>query len=335
MNKKTLCVLLAIVLSVSVLAMGCSPKQPAQQGEIVQQEKITLRLGHELQEDHPYHLGAVKFGELLAQKTNGKYEVLVYPNAQLGTQAQLAEMVAANQLDFSLGWQGILEAYDPDIGIISLPFLFRDWDHVYKMADGPIGEELFKGAEQKGIKVVTNFNNGLYNIVSRMEIKTPEDMKGKKLRVQPSAVFTRTGEVLGAVVTPMAYSEVYSALQLGAIDAEIQGAVNIKKGKHLEVAKYTCECNINYLLEPLMMSIKTFNAMPPEDQKAVMEAGKEAAIWQRENAEKTEEEDAKFLQENGMQYYKTDIAAWEKATAPIYDEYPEWKDMVDKIKAIQ
>lgn len=332
MSKKMLSVMLILALSIALVA-GCSSSssKPAEQ----KQKKITLRLGHEMPEDHPYHLGAKKFGDLLAQKTNGRYEVVIYPNAQLGKQKQMAEMCASDQLDFALAWQGILEAFDENTGVVSLPFLFRDWNHVYKTVDGPVGKALFKGVEKKGIKIITNFNNGLYNIVSVDDIKTPEDLKGVKLRVQPSKVFTDTGEMLGAVVTPMAFSEVYSALQLKAIDAEIQGAVNVRKSKHNEVAKHTCECHINYLLEPLIMNLNTYNKMTPADQKAVMEAAYEAAKWQRDNAEKTEASDAKWLQKNGMTYYKADIKAWQKATAPIYDKYAKWKDMIAKIKAVK
>jgi tripartite ATP-independent transporter DctP family solute receptor len=331
MSKKVFYVLLVLVLGISLVAAGCSSSQPAEK----KQGKTTLRLGHEMPEDHPYHLGAKKFGDLLAQKTNGRYEVVIYPNGQLGKQKQLAEMCASDQLDFALAWQGILEAFDPNTGVISLPFIFRDWNHVYKTVDGPIGNELFKGVEKKGIKVVTNFNNGLYNIVSTKEIKNPEDLKGIKLRVQPSKVFTDTGEMMGAVVTPMAFGEVYSALQLKAIDAQIQGAINVRKSKHFEVAKYTCENHINYLLEPLIMNLKTFNKMTPEDQKALQAAANEAAAWQRADAEKTEAADAKYLQENGMKYYKADIAAWQKATAPVYDKYGKWKELVDKIKSVK
>jgi len=331
MSKKILIFGIIIVLCISLVLAGCSQKGEKPE----EQKKITLRLGHEMPEDHPYHLGAQKFGEILAEKTNNRFEVVIYPNGQLGKQKQLAEMVASNQLDLCLVWQGILEAYDPDVGVISLPFLFKNWDHVWRVVDGEIGQEIFKGVEEKGIKVLTNFNNGLYNIVSRVPIKTPDDMKGIKLRVQPSAVFTETGQMLGSVVTPMAFGEVYSALQLGAIDAEIQGPINVRKSKHYEVAKYTCQTHINFLLEPMLMSKKVFDSLSPEDQKAILDAAHEAALWQRENAEKADEEDTKFLKENGMNYYVPDLELWKKAVMPIYDKYPQWTDIVEKIKSLE
>ncbi len=293
-----------------------------------------LRVAHEMPENHPYHLGSLKFGDLLKEKTNGRMEVKVYPSGQLGTQKELAEMVAANQLDACLVWQGILESYDPNTGVVSLPFIFDSWEHTWKVVDGEVGQEIFAPLEQKGIKVIAVFNNGLYNVVSRVPVKNPEDMVGIKLRVQPSAVFVQSGQMMGSVVTPMAFGEVYSALQLGAIDAQIQGPINVRKSKHYEVAKYTCQNNISFLLEPMLMNSKKFNSFSAEDQKAILEAAYEASLWQREDAEKADVEDTKFLKENGMEYYVPDLELWRAAVMPMYDKYPEWKEVVDKIRAL-
>jgi len=322
---------LFLVAGVLILALAFSFTLVSTPAEA---KTIKLRIAHEMPENHPYHLGTLKFGEILKEKTDGRIEVVVYPSGQLGKQKQLAEMVAANQLDGCLVWQGILEGYDPNVGVICLPFIFDNWEHTWEVIDGEIGQKVLKPVEEKGIKVVTVFNNGLYNIVSRVPVKNPEDMKGVKLRVQPSAVFVETGEMLGAVVTPMAFGEVYSALQLGAVDAEIQGPINVRKSKHFEVAKYTCANNMAFLLEPLLMSAKKFYSLSEEDQKALLEAAHEAAVWQRQNAEEADVVDTKFLKENGMEYYYPDIELWKAAMMPMYDKHPEWKETIDQIKAL-
>lgn len=320
-----------LVLGILILALAFSFTLVSTSA---QAKTIKLRIGHEMPENHPYHLGAIQFGEILKEKTDGRIEVIVYPSGQLGKQKELAEMVAANQLDGCLVWQGILEGYDPNVGVICLPFIFDNWEHTWAVVDGEIGQKVLKPVEDKGIKVIAVFNNGLYNIVSRIPIKTPEDMKGVKLRVQPSAIFTETGEMLGAVVTPMAFGEVYSALQLGAIDAAILGPINIRKSKHYEVAKYTCENHMAFLLEPVLMSTKTFYSLSENDQKAVLEAGHEAAVWQREIAEEADVKDTQFLKENGMNYYQPDIQLWRAAMMPMYDKHPEWKETIDQIRSL-
>jgi len=326
-SRNNVFVLLGVMVLVSIFSLTCFSNSS-------EAGTIKLRIAHEMPENHPYHLGTLKFGEILKEKTDGRIEVVVYPSGQLGKQKELAEMVAANQLDGCLVWQGILEGYDPNVGVICLPFIFDSWEHTWDVIDGEIGQGILKPLEEKGIKVITVFNNGLYNIVSRIPIKTPEDMKGVKLRVQPSAVYVETGEMLGAVVTPMAFGEVYSALQLGAVDAEIQGPINVRKSKHYEVAKYTCVNNISFLLEPILMSAKKFNALSEEDQKTLLEAAHEAAVWQRKNAEEADVVDTKFLKENGMEYYYPDINLWKAAMMPMYDKHPEWKETIDKIQAL-
>lgn len=291
-----------------------------------------LRLGHEMPENHPYHLGSVIFADLVKEKTNGEIEIKIYPHGTIGKQKEMAQAVSMGRLDFCLTWQGILEAYDKNVGAITMPYEYRDWDHVWKVLDGPIGEEVLKGVEKKGIKVLVNFNNGLYSFVSAVEIKSPEDIKGIKLRVQPSAVFIETGEILSAVVTPMSFGEVYNALQLGTIDAEIQGPINVRKSKHYEVAKYTCETNMYYLLEPLMMSMKTWNGLTESQQIAIKEAAVEAAIEQRKMADEAHIVDREYLISQGMKYYQPDRAEWEDALKIMYDNHPEWANVIKRIR---
>lgn len=296
--------------------------------------EISLSLAHEMPEDHPYHLGAIKFGELVRKKTDERIEIIVYPAGQRGNQKQLAEMVANNELDICLVWQGILETYDPDVGVICLPFIFDSWEHTWAVIDGDIGKEVFEPVQKKGIKVLGVFNNGLYNIVSRHPIKNPEDMEGLKLRVQPSEVFTETGEMLGSVVIPMAFGDVYSALESDAIDAAILGPINVRRSRHYEVARYTCHNKMAFLLEPLLMSFKKFNSLSEDDQKAILEAANEASLWQRDLAEEADIEDTAFLKKNGMYYHKPDREIWKAAMMPMYDKHPEWKDIIRRIKAV-
>jgi len=297
--------------------------------------KQVLRLGHELPENHPYNLGALEFGRLVSEKTNGEIEIKVYPNGTLGKQKELAQAVSMGQLDFSEAWQGVLEAFDKNIGAVTMPYQYRDWEHVWEVLDGPIGEEVFKGVEEKGIKVVSVFYNGTYSFVSSVPIRTPEDVKGIKLRTQPSNVFIEFGEMLGAVVAPMAFSEVYNALQLGTVDAEIQGPINVRKSKHYEAADWTCETKMFCLLEPLMMSMKTWNKLNESQQQIILESAKEAAVYQRALAEKDEADARAFLVDQGMTFYQPDRAVWEEALKAMYDKHPEWQDIFDRVEALK
>lgn len=297
--------------------------------------KEVLRLGHELPENHPYHLGAIEFARLVSEKTNGEIEIKIYPNGTIGKQKEMAQAVSMGRLDFCETWQGVLEAFDKNIGAVTMPYQYRDWEHVWEVLDGPIGEEVFKGVEEKGIKVISVFYNGTYSFVSRVPIRTPEDVKGIKLRTQPSNVFIEFGEMLGAVVAPMAFSEVYNALQLGTVDAEIQGPINVRKSKHYEAANWTCETKMFYLLEPLMMSMKTWNRLNDSQQQIILKSAKEAAVYQRKLAAKDEDEAREFLIAQGMTFYQPDRAIWEEALKVMYDKHPEWQDIFNRIEKLK
>jgi tripartite ATP-independent transporter DctP family solute receptor len=298
-----------------------------------------LRLGHNQPETHPYHLGAVKFAEILKAKSKGRIIIDIYPQAQLGEQKQMLEMVTAGTLDICESWQGSLEQYDPSLGVTTLPFLFENWDHVWKVMDSPIGQNVFGNLQRNNIKVLTCFYNGAYNIVGNAAIRKVNDLKGKKVRVQPSAVFTRIFEALGCVVTPLPFSEVYTALQLGTVDLQIQNPINIEESRQYEVAKYTTEVNMFYLLEPVSMSLKSLNKFSKKDQKLIQDSAREAAVWQRAMSEKREKESKKFIIKKGMKYLNTNVAPWKKTVESIYKQefkrYPKWEGIVEKIRAMK
>lgn len=299
-------------------------------------EKITLRLGHEMPTDHPYHLGAEKMANIVKERTQGNVEIIIYPNATLGTQKEMAQAVSMGKLDFALTWNGILESYASVTGIFALPYIYRDWNHTWKFLHSDVAKEILSTTEAKGIKVIENMFNGTYSFVSRRPIRSFDELKGMKLRVQPSQVFVNMGKVLGSVVTPLAFSEIYTALQLGTIDAQIQGPVNVRKSKHYEVAKYCFETKMNHLLEPILMSVETFKKLSPEYQKVILEAAYEATVWQWDYALKEEESDRAWLiKEGGMEFYPANREEGVKVFKPLYDMYKDWAKYLDALQAIK
>jgi len=320
---------------ISLTLVGCQSGNRKQDSK-AEEKQIVLRLGHEMPEDHPYHIGAEKFAELVFQKTNGQVKVNIYPNGTLGKQSEMVESVAMGTLDLAEVVTIVLESVEPKIGVLTVPYLFRDWDHTYKVVDGEIGKEMSKLLEPKGIKILAYFQNGLCHISSRVPIYGPNDVKGLKLRVQQGPTFVEAGKALGAVVTPMSYSEVYSALQLGTIDAQIAQQINnIRANKHYEVAPYLTLNAMYYLLEPLLMSTKVYNSLPEDIQKAIDEAALEAAVYQRKVAQAKVEEDTKYCIEQGLQLIETDVNEWRKVVEPVYEKFADWKDLIEKIRAIQ
>lgn len=299
-------------------------------------EDVTeLRLAHVMSSRHPYHLGALKFKEIVETNSKGRIKIAIFPSGQLGRQKNLTEMVSAGQVDFCLVWPGILESYDPSFGIISIPFLFKDEDHLWSVVDGEIGRELFKPIAEHGLKILSFFHNGTYNILSKNKVRYPEDMKGVKLRVPPSALFVEVGNVWGSVVLTTDYTEVASAFYNGAIDAEIQSSINVSEGRHYEFAKHYCKIQMSYLLEPLVMSEKIFSKLSSEDQKIILDAARESANWQRSQAEQLEDEADRNLMSKGVEYFTPYYQSeWFKIMVPLYKNHPEWNDMISRIRKL-
>lgn len=299
------------------------------------EDVIQLRLAHVMSPRHPYHLGALKFKEIVETDSKGKIKIEIFPSGQLGRQKNLAEMVSAGQVDFCLVWPGILESYDSSFGIISLPFLFRDEDHLWRVVDGEIGQELFQPLATNGLKILSFFHNGTYNIFSKSKVRYPEDMKGIKLRVPPSALFVEVGKIFGSVVITTDYTEVASAFHNGAIDAEIQSSINVREGRHYEFADNFCQIRMSYLLEPLVMSKKSFNNLSSEDQEIIHNAAREATNWQRSRSEAQEDEADKYLMSKGVEYFTPYYRSeWLQAMTPLYKNHPEWHDLITRIREI-
>ncbi len=293
--KKSYLLIVSLFVALMFIVSGCGGGAKSEKKE---EKKVVLRLGHEMPETHTYHKGAMMFADMVAKKTNGSVTVKIYPNGTLGKQAQLVEGLAQGTIDLALTNTPVLEKYDPPMGVLVMPYVFRSWDHVYKAMDGEIGNDFNSRLEKKGIIVLGWHEIGVTNINSIDPILTPEDIKGIKFRVQPGPVPVEVGRVLNTVVQTTAYGEVYTALQLGTIDAQLQSATNMRANKHYEVAKNLTIMYNAYALEPLSISKRRFDGLSPAQQKALKEAGQESAVEQRKLARKNQDDDTAWMVKN-------------------------------------
>ncbi len=311
----------------AVLAAGTPTVEAAQ--------NLKLRLGHEMPESHPYHAGAKKFAELVAEKSKGAIAVQIFPNGNIGKQGQLAEGLTMGTVDLALTNTMVLEKYESLVSVLALPYLMRSWEHLYKVVDGPLGEELNARLEKKGLSVLAYCSVGTIYINSIKLVKNPEDMKGLKLRVQPGPSYVEAGKAMGAVVTTTAFSEVYTALQLGTIDAQTQSVSNILSNKHYEVAKFIVLNDFGYLLEPLSVSKMVFDRLSPEQKKILKEAAYEAAVWQRKYMADEEKKGIVTLKGYGVTVSDCDMDKWRATLEPIQQKFPNWLEFINKIKAVK
>jgi tripartite ATP-independent transporter DctP family solute receptor len=326
--------LLATVLSCGLLFPGVS------------QAAYKFKLGNSGAPNHHYTLSCLEFAKRVKDQTKGEIDIEVFPNDQLGSQRQLTEGVQIGTVDMVLTSDSQLSAFEDAFGILAIPFLFRDIDHVSKVMDGPIGEWFSKQAEKKGMVILGYWENGFRQMSnSKRPINTPEDLKGLKLRAPNSFVSVESFRMLGMAPAPMASGEIYSALQLGTVDGQENAVGRMITDKVYEVQKYVSMTSHMHTTEPLVISKVIFDNMAPELQKILKEEGLAMAAYSRNLADELEKGQIEEMKKLIAVNYP-DRKPFMEASKPIYDffrtkfDYPSFRKefnahVIDAIIAVQ
>ena len=303
---------------------------------ICQEKQVVLKLGHAVAPEHPYHLGAVRFSELVAQRTNNKVKIDVYPSTQLGNERDMVEGLQLGTIDLVVTSTGPLGGFVPKMFVVDLPFLFRDREHAYKVLDGPMGRDLLDAFSAKGIKGLAFWENGFRQITNNVRpIEKPEDLKGIKIRTMENKVHLASFKAFGASPTPMAWSEVYTALQQKTIDAQENPIAIIYHQKIFEVQKYLTLTGHFYSPTPLLMSLKAFESLPKDIQKIMLDTAIECATYERNLLRDSEAKQIAEIKAKGMQVATPNKKPFQDAAAPVYKEFEAefGKETIDKIVA--
>lgn len=325
--KKVLILTLILFTAVSIVSFGAGAASA---------KAINLSLNHVGATDHPYHAGALKFAELIKEYTGGAITVDVFPASQIASGAKAIEYVQAGTLDIALESTMAFSNFVKEVGVLDMPFLFSNKEEAFRIIDGTVGEKLALIAEKKGFKIIGWWDNGFRSITStKGPVAAPSDLAGLKIRTPESKVFLTTFETLGAIPTPMAVSEVFTALQLGTVDAAENSDSNNIKNKFIEVCPYYSVTKHIYTFEPLIMSIDKFKSFTPEQQESILKAGKEAGNHEREVSLALDETNmATVRAADGVTLnIVEDLSEFQKACDPVYKAFPEFKDLLDLIDA--
>jgi len=285
-------------------------------------EARTLRVGHGTTETNPRHVAAQFFAKRVEELSNGRLKVSVGGNAQFGDDVEMLTALRLGTLDMSLNAQGPLANIVPETGVLSLPFLFKDAPSAWKVLDGPIGDEIAAKADAKQLVVLAYWDNGIRHITNNVRpITSPADLKGLKIRVPSDPVAIETFTALGASPTPMAFSELYLALQQGVVDGQENPLMNIFFSKFQEVQKYLSLSSHKYEMTPFLMSKTIWSSLSADDRKVVKQAALEARDHQRELAAAADRELRAKLEAAGMRVNEVDIEPFRAATKSVYDKW--------------
>lgn len=297
--------------------------------------EVTLSLNHVGATTHPYQYGSERFAELVSEKTGGRIAVEVYPASQIASGAKAIEFVQMGTLDIALESTMAAENFIPEIGVLNLPFLFENADQAFSVLDGDVGNELRAAAEAKGFKILCWMYNGFRDISNSVKpITAPEDLKGLKIRVPESQVFLKTFETLGGVPTPMAISEVFTAMQLKTVDGQENPSAIFVNNKYNEVNDYYSVTHHIFTAEPLIMSLDKFNSFSEEDQTTLLEAAQEVAEYQRQLAIDSADQELQQIKDAGVNVNVVeDMSDFKAAVQPVYETFKDqYGALIEKIQ---
>ena len=326
--KKVLALLVVCtVLTGALFANG----QQEQAGD----ETIILKLGYGSPTSNPRHLIAEKFAAYVAEESDGKVQVDLYPAEMIGTDRQMAEMITMGTLDMSINAHGVVATYEPKMAAIELPFLFSSPDKIGKVLDGPLGEEIAKDLPSKGMRILAYWENGLRQITnSQRAIESPSDLNGLKLRTPENKMTLSIFKSLGASPAPLAFSELYMALSQGVFDGQENPVVNIHSAKFDEVQDYISITNHKYESCPFIVSEQVWKKLPADVQVILKEGAVKFAQEHRDLVQANEAELLADLESKGMKISRPDLKAFQDATSVVYKEYESilGKDLIDNIR---
>jgi len=329
-----------IMILVSLFVIFCvscgneSTKKVSRDGSPA--EKIILKVAHNGKEKHPFQKGYEKFKEVLEAETEGVVEVQIFPNAQLASEEEASQMVKLGLLSASAAGSGGLASFVPEAELFNLPFIFRDLPHFYRVLDGPVGQQVAATIEKKLNCVVLGYwFSGIRNVWnSKKPIRTPDDLKGLKIRVMTSAILVETFNALGAQATPMSFGQLYSALQMGVVDGAETDHIDLIQERFSEVTKYVSFTNHMFLAIALIFSKKQFDKLPPNIQDAVLKAGRASVTAEREEMETVTNAAFIELKNKGIQFYEVDKGAFKEKIRNVYRNNAEKVGGMEVIEAV-
>jgi len=302
-------------------------------------EKIVLRLGHWLTEEAPQGRQYANFAKFVSEKTNGRIEVQVFPNSQLGNQRDLIEGVIAGTVDMTKADDAYLANYIAAYGIFSLPFMFDGYEHLGKVLDSEITQELDKQLEEKTGLVSLGWSFGGFRYFTLKKPITEPDLQGMKIRVPESNVYIETIRLLNGNPVPMPWGEVYTGLETGVVEGMESAPSDIYLQKFFEVTGHLLATNHIQASATTVINKQKWESLSAEDQKILLEAMREAIEIERQETAKANEDAVKAMVAAGSQLHElSDRQAFIDKVKPLWDKVAQETNgqaIIDKIQSMK
>lgn len=299
----------------------------------------TIKLGHPQSATSAFHAGAEAFAQELDRLSNGALKVQIFPGGTLGGEREMVEAVQLGTLEVVVTSTGPVGNFVPETLITDIPFLFRDYDHARKTLDGPIGQDILAKFPSKGMVGLAWAENGFRHVTnSKRVVNNPDDLKGLKLRTMENPVHMLAFRTMGAQPTPMAFPEVFGALQQGTVDGQENPIPVIVSSKFGQVQKNLTLTGHVYSPAVFITSTSYFGTLSPEMKKMMQDAAKFGSTAMRRKVNEIENKGIDELKAQGVNVVTmVDKARFQAALSPAYTEYAKrfGAEAIDKIKAVK
>ncbi len=282
--------------------------------------EVVLKLGHGLDPSHPVHKAMEFMNERLIDLSNGTVKIDIYPSSVLGSEVQSIEQLQNGSLAMTKTSTASIENFLPEMSVFGLPYLFRDEVHYWNVLTSPLGSELLEALEVKDLRGLCYYDSGSRNFYTKNRpVRTPDDLKGLKIRVMNSRTAMDMVSALGASPTPIAWGELYTALAQGTVDGAENNPPSFTTNKHYEICRHFSKDGHTRIPDVLLISTKVWQGLDPQVQKWVQIAADESSVFQRELWKKKTIESLNEARADGVTIYEVDQSLFAEKVKPMYD----------------
>ena len=297
--------------------------------------ETVFQLATTVNEQDSFQVAAVKFAELVSERTNGAYKIEIYPNGVLGGESDMLDSMSMDMLDLGIITSGPFVNFCKEMGVLDMPFLFASNEEAYRILDGEIGQELLDKLENAGLKGLAYAERGFRNITNSVKpVASAADVENLKLRVMENEVYTKTFQALKVNAVPMAWQDALTALQQGTIEGQ-ENPINVIFSYALwdYNQKYITLDRHSYSTAIITMSLEKWNALDADTQAIFKQAAQEAAEYERAWVAEQEAGQLDAIKSHGVEVIETpDVDSFRNAVQSVYDAYPQYAEYIGRIQ---
>ena len=308
---------------------------------LVSCEKIegpeVLYLGHTLPQTHPVHKGMLEFQKALEKKSSGSLKVKIFPDGQLGSERELLELLQIGSVAATKVSAATLSNFVPEYNVMGIPYLFRNKEHQFSVLEGSIGKSILEKGSKFWLRGLCYYDAGSRSFyTSKKAIRTPQDLKGLKIRVQNNQMAINMVNTMGGDATPLAYGELYTAIQQGVVDGAENNPPSFVSSNHYEISKYYTLDEHSSVPDVLLIGTKYWDKLSVEQRVWVQEAADESAQAQKKFWRESVEESMKVAKDWGVEIIIPEKSLFAEKSKSVVEKfvekYPEMANIVKDIK---